>query len=363
MKSLLILLSCFQGTFANPQIDSTIQKFMQQYNIPGMSVAVTYQGKMVYSKGYGFAVREDSTPVTTNSLFRIASVSKCITAAAILKLAEEGKLQLNDKIFGEHGLLGTRYLRNGYDSSILDITVDQLLHHTAGGWPNSAGNDPMALLPTLPIDSLIPHILASSTLKYKPGVMYMYSNFGYCLLGRVIASVSGMTYEGYIQEHLLHPVGINDMHIGSNSKVTRLPAEVAYYDNWPGLAYVTNVSRLEAAGGWITSAKDLAKFLLAIDGFDTAPDVLTAASITTMTKGSEANPGYGCGWLIDGAGNRGHAGSIPGTASEIWSSRNGVNVVLLCNSRNKDAFFNDLHGVVLTILNNKTLLSTGTSQP
>ncbi|MFB6455536.1 serine hydrolase domain-containing protein [Chitinophaga sp. Hz27] len=361
MKSLIFLLCYLQSGLAIPRIDSTVQEFMQRYHIPGMALAVTYQGNMVYSKGYGMAVTETKVGVTPNSLFRVASVSKCITGVAILKLAEEKKLQLSNKVFGDNSILGTRYLGSRYDPAILDITVDQLLHHTAGGWPNSANNDPAYGFRELPIDSLIPRVLASTTLKYKPGQLYMYSNFGYCLLGQVVVAASGMTYEGYIQEHLLQPAGITNMHIGHNSKATRYPQEVVYYDLNPGLPYdACNISRLDAAGGWIASARGLAKFLSVVDGIDTVPDILSTASITTMVTGSEANPAYGCGWLTDGANNWGHAGSLPGTASEVYRSNNGFNVVLLCNSRNKDAFFNDLHGIILSILNNKQLQSLTT---
>jgi CubicO group peptidase (beta-lactamase class C family) len=114
-------------------IENAIKTFMSKYNVPGMSVAITKDERLVYAKGYGFADKERNLPVTTGSLFRLASVSKPITAIAVLKLVDGGKLSLDQNVFGATGVLGTTYGKQPYSPLLEQITVRQLLSHTAGG--------------------------------------------------------------------------------------------------------------------------------------------------------------------------------------------------------------------------------------
>lgn len=95
-----------------PDIDSTVQAFMAQYQVPGMAIAITHHGKLVYACNYGYADTLHKIPVNSNSLFRIASVSKCITATAILKLMEAKQLSLDDTVFGPRGVLAPRLVNN-----------------------------------------------------------------------------------------------------------------------------------------------------------------------------------------------------------------------------------------------------------
>ena len=116
--------------------------FMQKYDVPALSVAVGYAGEIVHRAAFGLADRERNEAVTPMHLFRIASVSKMITSAAIFGLIEQGRLKLSDKVFGPGAITGTDYGQPPYSPGINEITLGQLLTHTAGGWTND-NRDPM----------------------------------------------------------------------------------------------------------------------------------------------------------------------------------------------------------------------------
>ena len=351
---LLCTAACSQSAMAQrlPQVDSTVHAFMRHYHVPGMAIAVTHHGKLVYAKGYGYADTSRKTMVTVNSLFRIASVSKSITATAILKLAEAGRLSLDATVFGETGVLGTTYGHLPYPPHLTKITIRQLLQHTAGGWTNN-GADPMFSEPGMTAAQLISWTIDHQPLENTPGAVYAYSNFGYCILGRIIEKVSGMPYAVYVKKAVLQPCGINDMQIGGNTLAQRKANEVVYYGQHGEQPYIYNITRMDAHGGWIASVTDLARLLVHVDGFSAPSDILTAASITKMTTGSAANPGYAMGWAVNPYHNWWHSGSLPGTASEIIRSHHGFTWAMLCNTRTDSSFFNDLDGLLWKAVNDR----------
>nr|HPN59854.1 serine hydrolase domain-containing protein [Chitinophagaceae bacterium] len=176
-------------------IDNAVQNFMTAYNIPGTSIAITKDDKLVYVKSYGQISATDNTPINNNNLFRIASVSKPITAVGIMKLLEANKLTLDSKVFGTGSILGNDFPSTQL-AAVSDITVRHLLHHTSNAWPND-GNDPMFKQPTYNFSQLISWTLNNYNAAVTRGV-YKYSNFGYCLLGRIIEKLSGKSYEQFI---------------------------------------------------------------------------------------------------------------------------------------------------------------------
>jgi CubicO group peptidase (beta-lactamase class C family) len=340
----------FSNAQSLPGIDDSVHAFMQHYHVPGIAVVVTRNGEIVYAKGYGYADTSLKTAVTPNSLFRLASVSKPITATAILKLVEEKKLTLNDRVFGPGAVLGTQYGHPPYATGVQQITIRELLQHTSGGWTNNF-TDPMFHHPEMTAEELISWTLDHQGLTNQPGKVFAYSNFGYCILGRVIEKLTGMPYDAAVKKLILTPAGISSMQIGGNTREQRKPGEVIYYGQNNEDPYMYNISRMDAHGGWIASAIDMARFLLHVDGFPNPPDVLRDSSITAMTTGSAANPGYALGWGVNAYQNWWHAGSLPGTATEIIRAKKGFNWVILCNTRSNGAFFNDLDGLLWSAVN------------
>jgi D-alanyl-D-alanine carboxypeptidase len=331
---------------AIPQVDQVVVDFMHRHRIPGVSVAITKDGKLVYARSFGKADIRSNVPVRNSHVFRTASVSKPITAAAIMKLVEAGKLSLNDQVFGESGILGTQYGRKPYHRYVEEITVRHLLQHTAGGWSNLS-KDPMYANPKMTAAQLISWTLDNRPLSHKPGTTYAYSNFGYCILGRIIEQVSGQSYDQYVKMAVLEPCGVSDMQIGGNAEADRKWNEVMYYEAGKSSPYAHNITRMDAHGGWVASATDLARFLVRVDGFDTKPDILTPLSVRAMTTASEAAANYGLGWSVNAADNWWHTGCLPGSASEIVRTANGFTWVVLCNSRGSSpSFFRDLDQLV-----------------
>jgi CubicO group peptidase (beta-lactamase class C family) len=322
-------------------LDDEVNAFMTTYNVPAVSVAITKGEKLVYLKAYGISDKSKGTKATISDRYRLASLSKQFTSVAIMKLLDQGKIKLNDKVFGDGALLGKTYGTKAYGAHITEITVDELLHHTSGGWGNEV-NDPMFSNQAMTAAQLITWTLDNRPLDHVPGTNYDYSNFGYCILGRVIEKITGQTYEEAVKTLVLTPIGITDMTIGGNTLAQKLPKEVTYYGQSGEDPYAYNISRMDSHGGWIATAADLARFLVYIDKFPVRPDILTPSTLNIMYTSSTANAAYGCGWGISG-NNYFHTGSLPGTATEQGRLDNGFNFVILTNTRSwKTNFDNDL---------------------
>ena len=246
---------------------AAVATFMANRGLKGGQVAITRNEKLVYLQSFGDA--DDETPVHDQSLFRVASISKPITVLAISRLAADGKLSMGDRVFGTNGLLGTQYGTPPYQDGIEKITVNELVEHKSG-----FKNEPYDIMfdeVSLSHQQLIDRVLDERT--YVRSNPYYYSNFGYCLLGRVIEAVTGMSYEDYVEQKILSPMGISAMKIGGNTLDERFENEVLYNSSWFD-PYAMNVTRMDAHGGWIASAKDLARIAVHSDTRSVVPDLL-----------------------------------------------------------------------------------------
>jgi CubicO group peptidase (beta-lactamase class C family) len=337
--------------FANAE--KGIVWFMRTWDLKGASVAVARNGKLLYARGFGYASLADSITVQPYNRFRVASVSKLITAVAIMKLQEEGKLSVYDHVFGPGGILDDTIFAHPKDKRVFDITVAHLLSHE-GGWSQRYGDQmfmPEVVSKTMgvpmPVDTkTIIRFALSKKLHFTPGAGQSYSNLGYSILGLVIEKVSGMSYEEYCTCEVLEPIGMYDTALGHNLPEQSLPLEVSYYevDNAPhkpsvyGTGEMVPASRggndieaLGAAGAWVATAPDLMRLLLAIDGFDHPSDILSPKSIRFMT---DVYNGYApVGWrttLINGSWWR--TGSFPGTTAMLKRMPDGTAWVVLFNT-------------------------------
>lgn len=315
-------------------IAALARRFREKFGVPGLSVAFARRGELVYQAAFGMADEAAGEVLTTDHRFRIASISKPITAVAIFTLLEQGKLGLDDKVFGPDGQLapapGTK-LHPG----VADITIRHLLTHTCGGWRND-GDDPMFRHRDLDHPALIARTLRDQPLEHTPGERYAYSNFGYCLLGRVIEKLTGESYAGHLQDHIFPRCGIAGMTIAGNTLAERQPAEVIYHGRNGEDPYNMNVRRMDAHGGWLATPRDLVKFLVRTDGNPAPPDLLKQATLREMFTGSPANPGYSSGWSINSAPNHWHGGSLPGSSTIAVQTASGLCWAGLANSRTKD---------------------------
>jgi len=310
-------------------IDDIARSVVAEFKIPGLSIAIAAKGQPAYAKGYGFADRESGEPVTPRSTFRIASLSKPITAVAIFTLIERGRLRLSDKVFGPGALLGTDYGTPPYVRGIDQITVDHLLTHTSGGWPNDI-TDPMFSNAGRNHRELIAWVLANQKAAHAPGEKYAYSNFGFCVLGRIIEKLSGQTYQAFVREQILAGRGIADMRIAGNTREQREVSEVAYYGSG-GDPYRLDVARMDSHGGWVASAPSLIRFLLGL------PDLLRPDSLRTMLTPSPLQASYARGWRVNDKGTHWHTGSLAGTTTLMVRTASGLCWTALTNGRERGA--------------------------
>jgi len=325
------------------EINRIDQAFRRQYQVPASSIAISRNGRFVYDRASGMADKQHALQVDESSLFRIASVTKPITSVAIFMLVEQGKLKLNDKVFGPSGVLGTKYGKSPYKQYVTDVTVDHLLTHTSGGWPND-NTDPMFQHNGWDHDKLISWAIQNLPLTYPPGTHWAYSNFGYCVLGRVIEAVTNQPYAAWVQANVLAPCGIGDMKIAENKEGQRAPSEVIYYGQFGEDPYKFNVERMDSHGGWIATASDLVKFLNHVAGAPGIPALLKPATIQQMTTPAAAydpnSPArYARGWMVrnNGAGNWWHNGSLPGSTTIMVRTATGVCWAALTNTRSLPA--------------------------
>lgn len=344
-------MSSFDGS---ERMEKSISDFLKRYQIRGASVAVTKDGRLVYAKGFGFANEEKSEKVEPTHVFRIASVSKLITAVAVMRLVEEKRFGLDTKVFGPQGLLSDSVFLKYGDPRVENITVRHLLVHKAG-WSRYYG-DPMFMPHVvarrmdvdLPVqtEDIIRYTLTRK-LNYTPGTRYSYSNLGYVILGEIIETVTGMDYEDYVQFSLLKPLGIKDMQIGQGYYEQRALKEVKYYEvsgdhrvlafdsreeYVPRVYGGNDIALLGAAGGWIASPAEVLRLSVAIDGFNSSPDILMPETIEQMT-GSGRGRYNMIGWKgADGRGTWWRTGTLTGTSALIVRQNNGINWIIVMNT-------------------------------
>ncbi len=359
---------------ANPQLasfDRLLVGFLRDRKLPGAALAVAHNGRLVYARGYGYADQAAKEPVQPNSLFRIASISKPLTAAAVLQLVERGRLRLEARVFEVLQLKEPKGNGVRFDERWRQVTILHLLQHR-GGWDRDKSFDPMfrsaAIVKQLHVQppakpqDIIRYMLRHP-LEFDPGSKYAYSNFGYCLLGRVIEKVSGQGYEQYVRKEVLAPLGIYDMRVGATLLQMRAPHEVKYHvakDEVGPAVMGPNVGEtvpepygawclesMDSHGGWIASAPDLVRFASAFVDPHRCK-ILSAKSIAIMLarppgeagvnkKGKPRAAYYGCGWDVRPIGSTGrcnfwHGGLLDGTSTLLVNRHDGLTWAVLFNS-------------------------------
>lgn len=360
MKTLLLAAAlCVQDPPALKSFDEAMEAQLRQRQSGG-ALAVVKDGRLVYAKGYGLGDVVNQAPVEPTSLFRIASLSKPITAVAILKLAQDGKVDLDAKAFSYLDLKpGSAEAKP--EPKLAEITVRHLLQHT-GGWNREKSGDPMFKaavisaelgVPSPPNATSIIRYMLTQPLDFDPGTRFAYSNFGYCVLGRILEQVTGEAYETYVKKNVLAPMGITRMALGRSLRENREKDEVTYYApkplkpvfdtikerDVPAPYGSFNLEAMDAHGGWLASAVDLARFAASLD------KVLDEKSLGIMFArpaiAGKAPAFYGCGWMIRPVGDGGkmntwHTGGLPGTSTLMVRRHDGLAWIALFNERLRD---------------------------
>ena len=356
--------------------DTALAALFDEYDIPGASVAVAKDGRLVYARGFGLADVEAEAAVQPDARFRLASISKPLTAVAVMRLVEEGQLDLDAPAFA---FLDDLPPPDGQteDPRLAEITIRDLLQHS-GGWDiNALGYDPVFNAVNIAIAMGVPPPAEAETvvrymrgqpLSFDPGTEYAYSNLGYSILGLIVERVTGQDYEDFVLS-VLDGTGIHQTELGRTLLEDRLPGEVRYYYHggqtapsvfpphdpvpWPyGGFYLEGIG---AAGGWVSSAPDLLRFMEAIDGRPGRPDVLLPETIQAMTARPDVPTWegttywYGLGLLVNTFNNWWHDGSLPGTRTYlIRTAYQNLSYTVLTNTRfdPDNGFFAEMDNVL-----------------
>ncbi len=356
----------------NQFVDQAMVAFMQQNNVPGMSLALVRDGVLVMARGYGIADEETGRQVEPTDRFRLASVSKSITSTAIMKLEEAGHLSLQDPALVTWLPQDLALVPQFRVADFASITIENLLSHTSGWEFRSIGRELVfeqrgvaeyfGVESPASRETVIDYAMQFEGLHHPVGQVFAYENFNYLLAGRVLESVSHRNYEDFVRSRVLAPLGIKDMQIGPSLESDLGEDEVRYHPRGMDAIQILSVfdanpvqvpvqyggwdqQGIDSAGGWTASAVEMARLLSALDGTTTVPDLLSAETIQLM--GARPNvPAwdesdvdyYGMGWFrVAQFGPVGnvyyHNGSLPGTATLVAFQYGTNAVVALMNTR------------------------------
>lgn len=302
-----------QSDFVRRRVDATVAKRMSETGTPGMAVAVISKGNVVHSKGYGLANVETRTPVTRDSIFNLVSTTKTFTTLAVLKLAEDGKLSIDDPI--------GKYF-DQIPETWRPITVRQLINNTSGipnftsltESPCNAGADPRRYERGDAIKEV-----TCFPLQFAPGDKWQYNDTGFYIAGMLIEKLSGERYESYLSRVVLSPLGMNSTRLISYDEI--IPNRVSGYSFVNGKLRNADLFDFEefSNAGLMSSLSDMTKFEKAF----LSDRVLKQSSIDAMLtnvrlKNGEAVAHYGLGiGLSPYKGKRrfGHTGGGVGFAT------------------------------------------------
>lgn len=370
----------------NPELaafDDAIRAAMAKHQVPGMSIAIAVDGRLVHARGFGLVDRDRTERVQPDSIFRVASVSKLINGIAAMRLVEQGKLRLDDLAFGTvlNNVVppGSATKLPAYNQ----ITVRQLFQHTAGfpfqaGDLNNVSNQRAAATAhgvtydRVTADDVISWQLGRP-LAGAPGQAYNYSNGGVMASGRVIARAAGKPYEQFIREEILAPLGIVQTRVGNSQRKDAFPGEVRYHmpvgaarhqspfagGGLDEVPYVFHIPAQDASGGWTSTAVDLVRLVGRLN--PSRPNsIINAPTFQEMIRRPpppQPQTGiswYGIGTVVAdfGGGNirLDHFGSLPGTNSHVLHyPPRGLTIAWLANKRADDDSNNLVQDLVLAL--------------
>lgn len=336
-------------------MDSIMQRYLKRWEIHGAQLAISRHDSLLYARGFGYADKDRQIPMEPSYIMRMASVSKLVTATGIMKLRDMGKIRLSDKVFGPKGILNdTFYVNSIRDKRYFDITVEQLLRHKAG-FTNYAGDAIFSTryimqqnhLTTPPDHRTLLRIVLRRHLGYTPGTAQRYCNIGYTLLSLIIEKRTGMSYENFMQRHVLNPAGCYDFHIAGNYLKDRRKNETVYYMhsssvpvpefNNSGRMVVrcygeNDITTALGAGAWVASAAELCRLVASIDGDRTVPDVISPQAVKLMTQEMPDHQ-FSLGWNFTPR-NRPwiRTGSLVGTSALVLRYPDGECWVFITNT-------------------------------
>ncbi|MGQ0760854.1 MAG: serine hydrolase domain-containing protein [Acidobacteriota bacterium] len=337
-------------------VDSYIETQMRNLHIPGMSLAVVRDGRIVKTKGYGLANIEANSAATPKTVYEIGSLTKQFTAAAVMMLVEEGKVSLDDRI--------TKYFPAA-PHAWRPITVRHLLSHTSGIRNHVAVPGYLDIFKTSitsknfpPRDELIKEFYKLPS-EFEPGETWAYDNTGYYLLGIIVEKASGKDFWRFLDERIFKALGMNATRNTDTRQV--IPNRASGYE-WVNNKFENRPVLLPfiafSAGSILSTVEDMAKWDAALY----TERLLQKSTLEQMWTPAKTNDGalasfdYGFGWFIDNYHSRRlvqHTGGTPGFSSVIYRFRDDkLTVIILSNHADKllDQFAIDIAGIYVPAL-------------
>jgi CubicO group peptidase (beta-lactamase class C family) len=312
ISSFLTLVVCISRVAAQtpalPDVDRFIKAELGRQKIPGMSVAVLRGDSVLLAQGYGVSSLEHQVPASDSTLYAVGSVTKQFTAAAIVLLSQQGRLQLEDRI--------TRYLPEG--SAVWNgVTIRHLLTHTSGIPDDTTLDDRREYS-----ESDLVRSAAGQPLLFEPGELQSYSSTGYNLLGVIIHRVSGVFWGDFLRDHIFRPLGMRTA--GVNSDADRLPNGASGYflvnDTLQSPEPVSRSIHALAGGGLSFTVQDLAQWAIGLNHAKVLGRAGLELSWTPVRLNRAGTYPHGLGWnLLEQRGHRriGHSGAWQGMHATI----------------------------------------------
>lgn len=294
-------------------VDAIVQRTLAQPNAVGLSIAVARGDQLIVTKGYGTADLESGWPVDDQTMMRIGSVTKQFSAAAVMKLVEQGKLSLDDTL---------DKMLPDYPPTSKPVTLRQILNHTSGIWSYTEDGKFMERDSTMELKS--EEVIATfkdKPLEFDPGTKWNYSNSAYYLVGEIIERAAGMPYAQFVQEELFAPLGLSRTRYESNREIISNRAQGYAFDGGKLLNDQTIGADVPgAAGSLLSTAADLVRWNIALAGGKAvSPDSYALMTATTvLPSGRDAEYGLGLGIdTFEGRKRISHGGGIPGFTSML----------------------------------------------
>lgn len=305
---------------------------------PGFVVAIAHEGKVIFNEAYGFADLESQTPLTPQHLFRIASHSKTFTATAVMQLQEQGKIRIDDPVFDY-----VPWLKTHKDKRWQSVTIRQLLSHGAGVIRDGLKNDYWNVEKPFPTEKEFKEALLEADLVIDNNTKLKYSNFGYTLLGMLIAEVSGQPYSQYVVEHIIKPLKLKNTGPELNEQIA--PKLVTGYSMMGPRKKRLPISQINThamspATGFYSNAEDLCAYFTAqmtgsgkLLSDESKKEMQKAAWLAENTRDKEE---YGLGYEIEYVNDRrllGHGGGFPGHITKSYfDPKDKLVVIVLTNA-------------------------------
>ncbi len=314
----------------------TLEERLKKFAVPGLSIAVIQDGRIVWAKGYGLADVEAKKPVTASTLFQAGSISKPVAAMGALTLVEDGKLSLDHDINGS--LKSWKVPSNAFTQKT-PVTLEELLSHTAGltvhGFPGYAAGAPVPTVVQV-LDGTPPANTAPIRVDLAPGTQYRYSGGGYTVAQLAMTDVTGQTFPKLMADAVLRPVGMTASTYEQPLPEARVAeAAAGYREGGKAVEGKRHVYPEMAAAGLWTTPSDLARFAIAVQKMlrgERGPlSQAMARNMVTPRKG-----GYGLGLVIEDKGATEyftHGGSDEGFQALLYASVDrGYGAALMTNS-------------------------------